>query len=243
MEQKTIGILGGMGPEATLDLMQRVIKSTPAADDCDHIHLVVDNNPQVPSRIKALIEKTGEDPLPCLQEMARKLEAWGVDLLAMPCNTAHYYHSGIQGAVNIPLLNMIDVSVAAVREHSPQVRGVGLLASTAVLNLGLYDHACASHSIKVLHPDTKLQSRLMQAIRSIKTGQYGESERITLQQNADNLVSKGAEVLLIACTELSILSGELKSAVPCWDAAQTLAEAIVREARGSLEYSAASPQL
>jgi aspartate racemase len=232
-----------MGPEATLDLMQRVIKATPADDDCDHIHLVVDNNPQVPSRIKALIDRTGEDPLPCLQEMARKLEAWGVDFLAMPCNTAHFYHSGIQDAVSIPLLNMIELCVDAVLEHSPQVQSVGLLASTAVLNLGLYDHACDSHSIKVLHPDTELQSRLMQAIRNIKKGQSGAGERITLQQNADNLVSKGAEVLLIACTELSILSGELKSALPCWDAAQTLAEAIVREARGGLEYEAASPQL
>lgn len=232
MGRKTVGILGGMGPEATVDLMHRVIRATPATDDCDHIHLVVDNNPQVPSRIKALIEKTGQDPLPCLQEMARKLEAWGVELLAMPCNTAHYYHSGIQDAVSIPLLNMIDLSVDNVLDHSPQIAAIGLLASTAVLNLGLYDRAFSLQRIKVLHPEPEFQCLLMQSIQGIKTGQHGGIEQRTLQNATDNLVRNGAEALLIACTELSILADKLKSAIPCWDASQILAEAIVQEAGG-----------
>lgn len=230
--QKTVGILGGMGPEATVDLMHRVIKATPATDDCDHIHLVVDNNPQVPSRIKALIEKTGQDPLPCLQDMARKLEAWGVDFLAMPCNTAHYYHAQIQSAVGIPVLDMIEVSVANILSLSPKVQAIGLLASTAVLNLGLYDRAFGVQSITALHPDTELQNRLMQAIQKIKTGRYGEGEQKALQYAADNLVHKDAAALLIACTELSILAQGLQSAIPCRDASQMLAEAIVQEARG-----------
>ncbi|MFO7877774.1 MAG: amino acid racemase [Desulfovermiculus sp.] len=230
--QKTVGILGGMGPEATVDLMHRVIRATPATDDCDHIHLVVDSNPQVPSRIKALIEKTGQDPLPCLQEMARKLEAWGVDFLAMPCNTAHYYHARIQSVVGIPLLDMIEVSVANILSLSPKVQAIGLLASTAVLNLGLYDRAFALQSITALHPDTQLQNRLMRAIQNIKTGRYGEGEQKALQHAADNLVHKGAKALLIACTELSILAQGLQSAIPCRDGSQMLAEAIVQEARG-----------
>lgn len=229
--QKTAGILGGMGPEATVDLMHRVIKATPAIDDCDHVHLVVDNNPQVPSRIKALIEKTGQDPLPCLQDMARKLETWGVDFLAMPCNTAHYYHAQIQSVVGIPLLDMIEVSVANILSLSPKVQVIGLLASTAVLNLGLYDRAFGVQSITALHPDTELQNRLMQAIQKIKTGRYGEGEQKALQHAADNLVHKGAGALLIACTELSILAQGLQSAISCRDASQILAEAIVQEAR------------
>ena len=88
MKRKVAGILGGMGPEATIDLMKRVFRATPAQDDRDHVHLLVDNNPQVPSRIQALLEKTGESPGPCLCDMARKLESWGADFLAMPCNTA-----------------------------------------------------------------------------------------------------------------------------------------------------------
>src|SRR5579872_2815690 len=86
-----IGILGGMGPEATVDLMRRVIAATPARSDADHIHMIVDNNPKVPSRIAAIIETTGPDPAPELIRMAQSLERAGADALAMPCNTAHAY--------------------------------------------------------------------------------------------------------------------------------------------------------
>lgn len=230
MIPKSVGILGGMGPEATLDLMRRVLRATPAADDCDHIHLVVDNNPQVPSRIKALIEKTGPSPLPCLQDMAHKLEQWGVDFLAMPCNTAHYYHAQIQNFVGIPLLDMIGISVAAILKDRPQIQTAGILASSAVLDLGLYDQEFASHNVAVVHPEKEPQERLMQAIRTVKTDSYGTSEHIALQAAAENLVTQGAEILLIACTELSILAGELNSSVRCSDTAQLLAEAIVQKA-------------
>ena len=230
MVPKSVGILGGMGPGATVDLMRRVIRATPAADDCDHIHLVVDNNPQVPSRIKALLEKTGPSPLPSLQDMAHRLEQWGVDFLAMPCNTAHYYHAQIQDIVSIPLLDMIDISVAATLKESPQIRTAGILASRAVLDLGLYDQKFASHNVAVVHPENEPQQRLMQAIRTVKTDNYGSLEHKSLQESADSLVTQGAEILLIACTELSILAGELKSSVRCYDSAQLLAEAIVQKA-------------
>lgn len=221
-----------------MDLMSRVIRATPATDDCDHIHLVVDNNPHVPSRIKALIDKTGEDPLSCLQEMARKLEAWGVDLLAMPCNTAHFYHARIQDVVDVPLLNMISLSGAAVLKDRPRIETVGILASSAVLDLGLYTQEFAARSVSVRHPDNGHQDRLMQAIRTVKTGFYGQLENDSLQQAADNLTAKGAETILIACTELSILAEEIKSSIPCWDAAQLLAEAIVQQAGGQGSHKA-----
>jgi len=213
-----------------VDLMRRVIRATPAADDCDHIHLVVDNNPQVPSRIKALIEKKGQSPLPCLQDMAHKLENRGVDFLAMPCNTAHYYHAQIQNIVGLPLLDMIGISVAATLKDSPQIGTAGILASSAVLDLGLYDQEFASHNVAVVHPEKEPQQRLMQAIRTVKTDNYGSLEHKSLKEAADSLMTQGAEILLIACTELSILAGELTSSVRCYDTAQLLAEAIVQKA-------------
>ena len=93
---RTVGILGGMGPEATILLMQRVLAAVPAQDDGDHIPLIVHQNPQVPSRIRRLIEGAGEDPAPVLIRMARDLQAAGAEALAMPCNTAHAYAA--QGA-------------------------------------------------------------------------------------------------------------------------------------------------
>ncbi|MEM6545430.1 MAG: aspartate/glutamate racemase family protein, partial [Pseudomonadota bacterium] len=103
---KTVGIIGGMGPEATVDLMSRVIALTPATDDADHIPMLVDNNSQVPSRIAALLEGTGTSPEPVLIAMAERLQHMGAQLLAMPCNTAHHYHQAVQAAVQIPFLDM-----------------------------------------------------------------------------------------------------------------------------------------
>src|SRR3989304_4023725 len=137
MHSKTIGIIGGMGPEATVDLMARVIRATPAQDDADHIRMIVDNDPGVPSRIKALLDGTGESPGPYLVAMARRLESWGADVLAMPCNTAHYYHGEIRAAVAIPVLHMIDLTAATVAQQRPGQNHVGILAATAVIRTGL----------------------------------------------------------------------------------------------------------
>ena len=89
MKELVAGILGGMGPEATVDLMHRIIAHTDARDDIDHVRCIVDNNPKVPSRIKALLEGGGESPAPCMADMGRRLEAWGADFLCIACNTAH----------------------------------------------------------------------------------------------------------------------------------------------------------
>jgi hypothetical protein len=93
MMHRVVGIIGGMGPEATLDLMRRVLAKTPAQDDQDHIHLIVESNPKIPSRIAHLIEGTGDDPTPELIRIAVNLQRAGAQALAIPCNTAHAYAS------------------------------------------------------------------------------------------------------------------------------------------------------
>jgi len=230
MREKIVGIIGGMGPEATVDLMARVIKATPALDDVDHIRMVVDNNPKVPSRIKAIIEGDGESPIPCLQDMARRLVAWGVDFLAMPCNTAHYYHRDIQESVAIPVLDMVDLAVREVIIQTPGLKTVGLLASTAVVNLKLYEKRFAQHGVALLAPAHHFQEGVMHAIKRIKTSSYGGEVVEALQLAADHLVEFGAEALLVACTELSIIGREIRPTVKMFDSAQILAEAIVKEA-------------
>ena len=109
--EKTVGVIGGMGPEATVEFMRRLVAAIPAQDDSDHLHVIADNNPKIPSRIKAILEGGGEDPTPVLVAMARKLEAMGADVLTIPCNTAHYYHPAIAEAVGIPVLDMVGLSV------------------------------------------------------------------------------------------------------------------------------------
>jgi len=228
---KTVGVIGGMGPEATVDLMQRVIRATPAADDSDHVHMVVDNNPRVPSRIRALIEGTGESPAPCLQGMARRLEAYGADVLAIPCNTAHVYYDEIASSVGIPVLHMIRLTVARILSDQPGLRAAGLLASDAVIRTGLYLEPLADKGVKLFYPSRERQADLMAAIRCIKAGGPGALERSALRAAGEDLVESGAEVLIVACTELSIVTEALAGVGRHCDAAQVLAEEIVAMGR------------
>ena len=228
---KIVGIIGGMGPEATVDMMSRVIRATPATDDVDHIRMLVDNNPRIPSRIKAIIEGNGESPAPCLIEMAQNLVAWGADFLAIPCNTAHFYYDAVQSAVDVPVLNMIDLAVAAIISKKSSVRQPGLLASTGVLMTGLYKKRFEKKGLALITPDDPVQKKVMTAIRQIKTGHCGPREIETVNAAANELTTAGADVLIVACTELSLISSALKSNVRIFDTAQILAEAVVKEAR------------
>ncbi|WP_372681657.1 aspartate/glutamate racemase family protein [Desulfosarcina sp.] len=223
--EKIVGILGGMGPEATVDLMQRIIRLTPAVDDADHIRCIVDNNPKVPSRIKAIIEGHGEDPGPCMADMGRRLESWGADFLAIACNTAHYYYDAVQQAVTIPVINLIDLVADHVNDNYPNHRKIGLLASPAVAMTGLYTRRFSRLGIEDQWPDPDQQARLLSVIKAVKKGDTGPSVREDYRQVGQHLKQKGAEIALIACTELSTLGENLP--LCALDAAEILAAEIV----------------
>ncbi len=232
MKEKIVGIIGGMGPEATVDLMARIIKMTPAADDGDHIRMIVDNNPKIPSRIKALLEGGGENPAPCMQEMGKKLQNYGADFLVIPCNTAHYYQPMIQDAVSIPVLNMVQLTCEKISYIEPKIHKIGLLASTAVINLELYKKQFFSFDIEVLNPEENFQSQIMNLIKKIKTSNYGNEVVDLFQSVVDHLVQSGADALLVACTELSMLTQKIISEKFVFDSAQILAESIITLAKG-----------
>jgi len=221
-----IGILGGMGPEATVDLMRRVIAATPAADDVDHIHLLVDNNPKIPSRIAALIEGGGESPAAELQRMTRGLVAAGADAIAMPCNTAHNYLGAIRAAAGaVPVLDMVALTARRAGELLPGGGRVGMLASTAVQLTGLYADELGERGVDIAFP--LRQAELMQLIRDIKRGRCGAAERRRYAEICNALRDDGAKLLLVACTELSILADTLPAQIPSLDALDVLTAEIV----------------
>ncbi len=224
-----VGVLGGMGPQATVELMRRVIAMTPAEDDQDHIRMIVEHNPKVPSRIKALIDKTGENPAPVLIEMAKRLETAGANVLAMPCNTAHAYADQIRAATSIPLLDMIGLTAGRLSHMLLMHRRVGLLASTAVKSLGLYERALDPLGITVTYP--RDQTEVMRLIKAVKRGETGADQRRELHALAEEL--QDADVLIIACTELSVLADGLGGTKPVLDALDVLVEEVVAWGLGS----------
>ena len=222
-----------MGPEATVDFMKRVIEATNAEDDSDHIRMIVDNNPQVPSRIKAIVEGTGESPASHLVEMAQSLVSHGADFLVMPCNTAHYYYNEISASVNVPVMNMINLTVEAIMKENPRNRMVGLLASDAVLKTKLYHKSFEAEDVKLIQPAPERQQNLMKSIRQIKKGKYGKYEQEALQSASADLEKSGAEALIIGCTELSVIWNDSAGKTIAFDSSQVLAEATVKAAKHS----------
>jgi aspartate racemase len=226
---KTVGILGGMGPEATILLMQKVMAAVPARDDSDHVPLLVHQNPQVPSRIKALIEGTGEDPGPTLARMARDLAAGGAQALAMPCNTAHHYAPAVRAATGLPFLDMLDLTAAHLAQAG--ARRVGMLASPATRLAGVFEAPFAAQGLTpVFLPD---DAALLSVIRAVKAGAALDSLRPRLRAEAEILLAEGADHLLVACTELSLMTDALPTEYrQNTDSLDCLTAAIVDFARG-----------
>lgn len=225
--EKVAGILGGMGPEATVDLMQRIIRLTSAKDDIDHVRCIVDNNPKVPSRIKAIIEGTGENPGPVMADMGRRLETWGADFLVIPCNTAHYYYEHVREAVGIPVIHLIDLVVSHVR-NTPS-RRIGILASTAVLMTGLYEKRLKAHDLEAVYPDPEFQEKLLDVIKRVKSGDTGLQVHKEFCSICEHLAGKGAHVGVLACTELGVIGHDLP--INTIDATEILAQEIVTRAK------------
>ncbi|MFA9229883.1 MAG: aspartate/glutamate racemase family protein [Microgenomates group bacterium] len=227
---RRIGILGGMGPEATILVMQKVLAAVQARDDADHIPLIVDQNPQVPSRIAHLIEGTGEDPGPALADMARRLVAGGAQALAMPCNTAHHYAAAIRAAVQVPFLDMVALSVAHAATLGAPGGLVGILASPAVRKVGLYDIALEKHGLSAIYPPD--EAAMLAAIRQIKAEGPQPAARQTLLAASKDLARRGAAVQLIACTEFSLIADSITPQIVAFDTLDVLVGAIKTFALG-----------
>ena len=227
MGEKTIGILGGMGPEATADLFMRIIRATPVKRDQDHLHVIIDSNSKIPDRTPAILG-TGENPLPLLVETGKRLENAGADLLIMPCNTAHYFHAKIQEKVGVPLLHMIRLSADYIAEKYPKVRKAGLLASDGTIASRLYHDSYAAKGIEIIIPNKSSQKDTMDAIyKYIKTGNLEKGEEL-LKRVSLELIKAGADTVLCGCTEVSIVLHDGDLSVPVVDPLQVLAEEAIK---------------
>lgn len=220
---RVLGILGGMGPEATILLMSRILRATPAADDADHVPLLVESNTRVPSRIRHLIERTGPDPTPILVAMAQRLHAAGAEALAMPCNTAHGYLPAVAAAVPIPFLDMVSLTATKAAAGAPP-GPIGVLASPAVEITGLYERAFAAHGRGTIHPENR--DALLAAIRAVKAGREEEA-LAPLRAASEDLAAAGAAAGVIACSEFSLVAARIGGPLPLVDGIDVLTEACV----------------
>lgn len=231
MEEKIVGIMGGMGPEATADLFRKILAATPAKTDQEHLHIIIDCNSKVPSRPAALLEG-GPDPTPLLQSTARNLERAGADFLVVACNTAHLFYDRITEAVRIPVLHIVDEAIGEAQRRYPGLRSVGVLAGSGAIRLRLYQDRLEAKGIRALVPSDADQQAVVSVIYSVKAGDKGPAVRAEIRELANRLAQAGAEVVFTGCTELPLVLEDGDALVPVVDPTQALAEAAVRFARG-----------
>jgi aspartate racemase len=232
MKERIIGVLGGMGPEATLDCYAKIIQNTPASKDQDHLQVIINSDPKVPDRTAAILGR-GESPLPALAAGVQALERAGADFVIIPCVSAHMFLEELITQVSLPILSIFDaVADTIVREH-PAIKTVGLLGTTGTVKGGLFQKRLESEGLQILVPDDASQTRVMDAIYTIKDVQATRTrEEITaaLTSVAQSLMDRGAQGIIAGCTEIPLALRQAHLSVPYFDSLTVLGREAIRRA-------------
>jgi aspartate racemase len=235
MPEKIIGILGGMGPEAAIDLFTKIVKGTRVKKDQDHLRILIDNNPKVPDRTLA-IQKKGPSPLPQLIRSAKILENAGADFIVIPCVTAHYYYESLKKKVKIPTLNLVEITVQYIKGRLKRISKVGLLATTGTIQAGLFQTSFSHTGLQLIIPSPEVQKRwVMEAIygrRGIKAIGPSEISKRLILKTSQKLIHEGAQAIIAGCTEIPLVLKERDLSVPVIDPISILAGAAIEKAQG-----------
>jgi aspartate racemase len=223
-EDRLVGVIGGMGPDATIDFMSKVVEFTPAENDQDHVRLLVDQNPRTPSRQLAL-NREGDSPGPVLACTAARLQQSGADFLVMPCNTAHAWRDEIVAAVTIPFISIVDESVAQAVASADGA--IGLLTTPGCFKAGLYQQAIDTANRELVAQTESELSETMQLIDRIKAGDKSADVEDRLRALALQLVERGASAIIAACTELPLVLTQSMVSVPLTGSTDALAKKTV----------------
>lgn len=202
-----VGVVGGVGPAATVDFLAKIVRNTPAGRDQEHLKVVVEQNPQIPDRTDNLLH-AGADPTIALYSTCKRLEACDADVIAIPCNTAHAFVERIQPYLSIPIVDMLFETVEHIRSRFPDRRRIGLLATSGTVGSRVYHDAAARNGLELLVPDDESQRLVTAAIygpRGVKAGFTNGPCREELLSALEALVERGAEVIILGCTELPLL--------------------------------------
>lgn len=226
---KTIGIIGGMGPEATANLFLKIIKNTPVQKDQDHFRVIIDSNPKIPDRTAAIMGR-GETPLLEMIKTGKNLDLLKVTVAGIPCITAHYYYDELQKALSYPVLNALEQLRIKITADYPEVKRIGILATTGTVSTGLFNRYLTGFTL--VYPEKATQeNKVMEAIygpKGIKNGNLGDYPTQLLQEAGGELINLGADVLVAGCTEIPLVLKPEHFTVPLLDVLDILALALVK---------------
>jgi aspartate racemase len=231
-QQKILGVVGGVGPSATVDFLDKIIRNTPASRDQDHIRMIVDHDPTIPDRTAYLLGE-GTNPTTSILAACKRLEAYGADLIAIPCNTAHAFVESIQCQLSIPIINMLLETAQCIEDHHDRVGTIGLLATHGTLKSRIYHDLIAQTGRRVVVPDEVHQGLVMSAVYGEKGVKAGYTDGINLEEfrlALAHIINAGAELVILGCTELPLLSARIdmnSNTIPMLDPGEILARKCV----------------
>lgn len=201
-QQVLLGILGGLGPMSTFRFCELLTAHTKASGDADHIDMIVSSRATTPDRTNFILGRSQKDPLPIMLEELHRLENAGADLIVIPCNTAHYFYCGLQKESLVPMLNIVEETVAFLKKGN--IKRIGLLATEGTVKSGSYAKVCKEAGIECLIPSEEEQSVISNIIyQSVKQNKPADMKAFEIV--AKSLQSRGCEKLVLGCTELSLL--------------------------------------
>lgn len=197
-DKKVLGVIGGMGPMATVDLFKKIVENTKADSDAEHIHILIDNNISVPDRTKSIL--SGSDaPLEYLTESARRLSDAGADVIIIPCNTSHFFLDRLKADTGLCFVSMTEATAAAAAKTG--IHCAGLLATNGTIAAGVYEKAFDKFGIELVKPSEEGQRQVMSLIYDeVKAGRPTHPE--ALEPELKSMESRGAELFILGCTEL-----------------------------------------
>ncbi|HPE36526.1 MAG TPA: amino acid racemase [Spirochaetales bacterium] len=223
-----IGIIGGMGPLATAELFKKLTLAVRAPGDSGHPRVIVDSDPSIPDRTEHILG-TGPDPLPALMASARRLTQAGATLCVVASVTAHAYLDGLRAAVHCEFMSAFDALKDHLSAKYPAVKRIGVLATTGAIKAELFERHVPE--LRVHYSDAEAQERfVMEAIygpQGIKAGNVGDEPRRLLKQAAARLIARGADLVVVACAEMSLVLGQADVSVPLVDPMQCLVDRLV----------------
>jgi len=224
-----LGVLGGMGPLATVDFMRKLVDETPAAGDAEHVPVVVYSVPQVPDRPGAIL-RGGPSPLPAMAAGVRVLRAAGATRMAIACNTAHYWYEALAREAGVPIAHIVDAAYEELAAQCPAARRVGVIGTTGTIVAGFYQDRLAAHGLQaVLSTESDQNEYVLPAIAAVKRNDLPRAQALAVRA-CNGLNASGAQAIILACTELPVALDQDAGAVtvPCVDATRALARSCVR---------------
>lgn len=205
MKNITVGVLGGLGPMASVYFYDMVVNMTDAKTDQEHVDMIITNRATTPDRTAFIVGSSDEDPSNILIDDAKKLEKYGVDFIVMTCNTAHYFYEKIARSVNLPLVNIVEETIKHAKATNH--KKLGILATTGNIKTSLYQNMCEKYDMKYLTLDENRQSKVMEIIYDdIKSGKPADMDKFN--SIVDYLKENDCDGVILGCTELSILKND-----------------------------------